>query len=129
MVTISRFRHLSFAHRSDEYTSERSHKAMIVLVSIRLARPNLDVISRIVDVTFTVLHIENDAILNRVEETHKMRFLSLKSVNLCSLRRTTSCGGCILSRNLKEHSRETIGILLSTHEEPDEDYVSCALNS
>jgi len=41
---------------------------------IRLTRPNLDIISQIVDVNFTMLHVENDAILNRVEETHKMRF-------------------------------------------------------
>jgi len=41
---------------------------------IRLARPNLNIISQTVDINFTVLHVENDAILNRVEETHKMRF-------------------------------------------------------
>jgi SAM-dependent methyltransferase len=41
---------------------------------IRLTRPNLDLISQIVNVNFTVLHIENDAILNRVDEMHKMRF-------------------------------------------------------
>ena len=41
---------------------------------IRLTRPNLDIISQMVDVNFTVLHIENDAILNRVDEMHKMRF-------------------------------------------------------
>jgi len=47
---------------------------------IRLTRPNLDIISQIVDVNFTVLHVENDAILNRVEETHKMRFFFAKEL-------------------------------------------------
>jgi SAM-dependent methyltransferase len=41
---------------------------------IRLTRPNLDIISQIVDVNFTVLHVENDVILDRVDEMHKMRF-------------------------------------------------------
>lgn len=41
---------------------------------IRLTRPNLDVIRQTVDVNFTVLHVEKEAILELVEETHKMRF-------------------------------------------------------
>ena len=41
---------------------------------IRLTRPNLDIVSQMVNVNFTVLHIENDAILNHVDEMHKMRF-------------------------------------------------------
>jgi SAM-dependent methyltransferase len=47
---------------------------------IRLTRPSLDIISQIVDVNFTVLHVENDAILDRVEETHKMRFFFTKEL-------------------------------------------------
>jgi len=47
---------------------------------IRLTRPNLDIISQIVNVNFTVLHVENDAILDRVEETHKMRFFFTKEL-------------------------------------------------
>jgi SAM-dependent methyltransferase len=47
---------------------------------IRLTRPNFDVISQMVDVNFTVLHIENDAIVNRVDEMHKMRFFFPKEL-------------------------------------------------
>jgi SAM-dependent methyltransferase len=48
---------------------------------IRLTRPNLDIISQIVNVNFTVLHVENEAILDRVEETHKMRFFFTKELD------------------------------------------------
>jgi SAM-dependent methyltransferase len=47
---------------------------------IRLTRPNLDIISQTVDVNFTVLHVDNDAILNRVDEMHKMRFFFTKEL-------------------------------------------------
>ncbi len=47
---------------------------------IRLTRPHLDVISQMVDVNFTVLHVENDVILNCVQETHKMRFFFTKEL-------------------------------------------------
>jgi SAM-dependent methyltransferase len=36
---------------------------------IRLTRSKLDIISQTVNVNFTVLHVENDAILDRVEES------------------------------------------------------------
>ncbi|MGZ4853384.1 MAG: class I SAM-dependent DNA methyltransferase [Halobacteriota archaeon] len=49
---------------------------------IRLARPKLDIISQIVDVNLTVLHVENDAILDRVDETHKMRFFFAQELEL-----------------------------------------------
>ena len=47
---------------------------------IRLTRPNLDVISETVDVNFTMLYVEDDVILDRVEETHKMRFFFTKEL-------------------------------------------------
>ena len=47
---------------------------------IRLTRPELDILTHTVEVTFDVLHIENDAIREHVEETHKMRFFFPKEL-------------------------------------------------
>lgn len=41
---------------------------------IRFTRPKLDIVKHIVDVDFSVLRIRDDQILDRVEETHTMRF-------------------------------------------------------
>lgn len=47
---------------------------------IRMTRAELDILTHTVDVTFDVLHIENDTVREHVEETHKMRFFFPKEL-------------------------------------------------
>jgi len=48
---------------------------------IRLTRPVLDILTHTVSVNFTVLHIEEDKVLDYVEETHRMRFFFPKELD------------------------------------------------
>jgi SAM-dependent methyltransferase len=48
---------------------------------IRLTRPVLDILTHTVSVNFTVLHIEDDRVLDYVEETHAMRFFFPKELD------------------------------------------------
>ncbi len=47
---------------------------------IRLTRPTLNILTDVVSVNFTVLHIESDTVRDHVEETHEMRFFFPKEL-------------------------------------------------
>ena len=48
---------------------------------IRLTRPVLDILTHTVSANFTVLHIEDDKVLDHIEETHRMRFFFPKELD------------------------------------------------
>lgn len=65
--------------------TQRPHDRILVLEEgagqvIRLTRPELDILTETVNVTFDVFHIENDAVREHVEETHIMRFFFPKEL-------------------------------------------------
>ena len=48
---------------------------------IRLTRPELDILTHTVKVTFDLLHIEHERVLDRLEEMHAMRFFFPKELD------------------------------------------------
>ena len=66
--------------------AQRPHDRVLIVeveagTVIRLTRPVLNILTHTVSVKFTVLRIEEDKVLDRVEETHRMRFFFPKELD------------------------------------------------